>query len=102
MLRKIDKFAFTTGGCIDERGRCDGQVDCIDESDENYLLCGYPKGGRPTTTTTSTPRPPRPMNPAPWAIVYPTESPEESPYGVPPPETVSTPSVQGGPGMYLL
>lgn len=27
------------GGCIDEKNRCDGNPDCFDESDENYLLC---------------------------------------------------------------
>lgn len=38
---------------------CTLQVDCFDESDENYLLCGYPESGRPppTTTTTTTVRP---------------------------------------------
>lgn len=51
---KSDRFAFITGGCIDERDRCDEKVDCIDASDENYLLCGYPKGYVPTTTTTTT------------------------------------------------
>lgn len=52
-------FRCGYGGCVDEKVRCDGTFDCADESDENYLLCGYPKGGRPptTTTTTSTPAP---------------------------------------------
>lgn len=37
----------------------DSNYDCLDESDENYLLCGYPKGVLPAkvTTTTSTPKP---------------------------------------------
>lgn len=47
-------FRCGYGACIDERSRCDGNTDCFDESDENYLLCGYPKGGRPPPTTTTT------------------------------------------------
>lgn len=44
-------FRCGYGACIDERGKCDGISDCYDESDENYLLCGYPKGGRPPPST---------------------------------------------------
>lgn len=44
-------FRCGYGGCIDERGKCDDIKDCEDASDENYLLCGYPKGGRPPPTT---------------------------------------------------
>lgn len=35
------------GGCIDEKNRCDGNIDCNDESDENYLLCKYGGNNRP-------------------------------------------------------
>lgn len=44
-------FRCGYGGCIDEHGKCDDIKDCEDESDENYLLCGYPKGGRPPPST---------------------------------------------------
>lgn len=78
-------FRCGYGACVDNEARCDGKTDCnfffykmhilkrftskfqflnwisiegFDESDENYLLCGYPESGRPrpqpqlTTSTT--------------------------------------------------
>lgn len=32
-------------------------MDCVDGSDENYMLCGYPKSGRPTVTQSTTNQP---------------------------------------------
>lgn len=52
-------FRCGYGACVDEKARCDGNFDCFDQSDENYLLCGYPESGRPQaiTTTSTTERP---------------------------------------------
>lgn len=40
------------GACIDERDRCNGVSNCIDNSDENDLLCGYGKPGKKKPATT--------------------------------------------------
>lgn len=34
-------FRCGYGACIDDDARCDGTIQCLDESDENPLLCGY-------------------------------------------------------------
>lgn len=36
-------FKCGYGACIDEKLKCNGISDCLDESDENDLLCGYRK-----------------------------------------------------------
>lgn len=33
-------YFSANGACISKEFQCDGLMDCQDESDENYLLCG--------------------------------------------------------------
>lgn len=40
------------GACVSGNAKCNGKKDCVDSSDENYLLCNYTKpDAKPTTTT---------------------------------------------------